>query len=207
MEEEYESVLLIIRECFVYKIPPRTAARGYRASEWGDLANSFLWKGRMRIISKGKSCEIRMEDNSTGELFAVCPYEIHGNSVEAVLDSSRYFVLKIESEGRHAFIGMGFQERTDAFDFNVTLQDFVKQLRAEKEAIDRATNVDTTPKKDYSLKEGQTINITIGNVGAKRTRQKPLNTNTGGLVPLLPPPPSASQVKQQQQKQQQQSFF
>lgn len=80
-----------------------------------------------------------------GELFAVCPYEVHSNSVEAVLDSSRYFVLKIESDGkvffarergsvakgdyvigRHAFIGMGFQERTDAFDFNVTLQDFVK---------------------------------------------------------------------------------
>ncbi|GAA5810078.1 hypothetical protein MFLAVUS_003496 [Mucor flavus] len=208
MEEDYESVLLIIRECFVYKIPPRTAARGYRASEWGDLASSFLWKGRLRIISKGKTCEIRMEDNSTGEIFAVCPYEIQGNSVEAVLDSSRYFVLKIESEGRHAFIGMGFQERTDAFDFNVALQDFVKQLRAEKEAIDRATHADTTPKKDYSLKEGQTINITIGNVGAKRTRQKPTNTNTGGLVPLLPPPPSASQVKQQQQQQkQQQPFF
>lgn len=88
-----------------------------------------------------------IESMYLGELFAVCPYEIQGNSVEAVLDSSRYFVLKIESDGnnrmwnftsqkrgikkglflgRHAFIGMGFQERTDAFDFNVALQDFVK---------------------------------------------------------------------------------
>ncbi|CEP15805.1 hypothetical protein [Parasitella parasitica] len=209
MDEDYESVLLIIRECFVYKIPPRTAARGYRAAEWGDLGTSFLWKGRLRVISKGNNCEIRMEDNSTGELFAVCPYEVHSNSVEAVLDSSRYFVLKIKSEGRHAFIGMGFQERTDAFDFNVTLQDFVKQLRAEKEAEERAAQVDTTPKKDYSLKDGQTINITIGNVGAKRTRPKPASnsTNNDGLVPLLPPPPSASQVKQQQHQKQQQPFF
>ncbi|CAO3695524.1 unnamed protein product [Rhizopus stolonifer] len=168
----------------------------------GNLASSFLWKGRLRVISKGKKCEIRLEDNSTGELFAMCPYEIHSNSVEAVLDSSRYFVLKIESEGRHAFIGMGFQERSDAFDFNVTLQDFIKQLRAEKEAVQRAA--DPTPKKDYGLKEGQTINITIGNLGAKRTRPRTTNTSTDGLVPLLPPPPSASQVKQQQQ---QGSFF
>lgn len=41
--------------------------RYYRAAEWGDLGNSFLWKGRLRIISKGKNCEIRMEDNSTGK--------------------------------------------------------------------------------------------------------------------------------------------
>ncbi|KAI8351219.1 adaptin ear-binding coat-associated protein 1 [Choanephora cucurbitarum] len=208
MDEDYESVLLIIRECYVYKIPPRTAARGYRAAEWGDLATAHLWKGRLRVIAKGNKCEIRMEDNSTGETFAVCPYDPQSNSVEAVLDSSRYFVLKIESEGRHAFIGMGFQERSDAFDFNVTLQDFVKQLRAEKDAAERANHVDTTPKKDYSLKEGQTINITIGNVGAKRTRQKPATpSGNGGLVPLLPPPPSASQVKQQQKQQQQQMPF
>ncbi|KAI8340899.1 hypothetical protein BC941DRAFT_418535 [Chlamydoabsidia padenii] len=201
MDTDFESVLLVIRECFVYKIPPRTAARGYRASEWGDLGSSYLWKGRLRVMSKGQTCFIRLEDNETGEVFAVSPYDPNSNSVEAVLDSSRYFVLKIENEGRHAFIGMGFQERSDAFDFNVALQDFTKQINAEKQSEQRAKEVDNTPKKDYSLKEGQTINISIGNVG-KRSRNRPTeNTPSGGMVPLIPPPPSASQIKQQQQKQ------
>ncbi|KAI9491603.1 adaptin ear-binding coat-associated protein 1 [Zychaea mexicana] len=210
MDNDYESVLLIIRECFVYKIPPRTAARGYRASEWGDLGSSFLWKGRLRILAKGDSCSIRLEDANTGELFALCPYNPATNSVEAVLDSSRYFVLKIEHEGRHAFIGMGFQERSDAFDFNVALQDFTKQLQAEKKAAERAAHADDLPKKDYSLKEGQTISINIGNVGAKRNRPTATSSSSsssssspasGGMVPLIPPPPSAAQVKQQQQQQ------
>lgn len=39
-------------------------------------------------------------------------------------DSGRYFVLKIVNEqGRHAFIGIAFNERNDAFDFNVALQE------------------------------------------------------------------------------------
>ncbi|KAL1930962.1 hypothetical protein VTP01DRAFT_10099 [Rhizomucor pusillus] len=204
MDAEYESVLLVIRECFVYKIPPRTAARGYRAAEWGDLGSSFLWKGRLRVISKGSSCFIRLEDANTGELFAVCPYNPNTNSVEPVLDSSRYFVLKIEHEGRHAFIGMGFQERGDAFDFNVALQDFTKQIQAEKKAAERAANADAEPKKDYSLKEGQTISISIGNKGVKRDRPRPAaassntSNSSSGAIPLIPPPPSAAQVKQQQ---------
>lgn len=38
---------------------------GYRATEWGDLS-AFLWKGRMRIIEKGTTCSIRLEDPNTG---------------------------------------------------------------------------------------------------------------------------------------------
>ena len=66
-----------------------------------------------------------------GEAFAVCP--IHGDStqaVEPVLDSSRYFVLRIEDgKGHHAFIGMGFTERDDAFKFKVALQDHSKYVQ------------------------------------------------------------------------------
>ena len=68
---------------------------------------------------------LKLEDKGSGELFAACPVDAYpGPAVEAVTDSSRYFVIKIVDEGgRSAFIGMGFSDRADSFDLNVTLQD------------------------------------------------------------------------------------
>lgn len=133
-EESVEHTLLLVREVSVYKIPPRSTSGGYKCGEW--LQSDKIWTGRLRVVSGKTRCEIRLEDPNSGELFAACfvnPGQ-RDNSVESALDSSRYFVLKIEDgTGKHAFIGLGFNERNEAFDFNVALSDHEKYVRREQE--------------------------------------------------------------------------
>ncbi|PCH37713.1 adaptin ear-binding coat-associated protein 1 NECAP-1 [Wolfiporia cocos MD-104 SS10] len=204
-EDEIESVLYIGREVSVYKIPPLKKNEGHRAQEWGDLGNP-LWKGRLRIIERSNGVAIQFEDATTGELFAKADYDPAKPCVEAVLDSSRYFVVRVEDNGKRAYIGMGFLERTDSFDFNVTLQDYTKRWKARMNPQDETTSspsphVPAGPKKDYSLKEGQTFSISIpGRPKATSSTTTNLlgsgstssSSSSGGLAfPLLPPPPSA----------------
>ncbi|KAG8907993.1 hypothetical protein FRB99_001159 [Tulasnella sp. 403] len=218
--DEIESVLYVCREVMVYRVPPRTSNAGYRAEGWGDLS-AYIWKGRMRIIESEK-CTIRLEDASSvdcfcagdwarlpmvcpcvgtsGEVFAQCPYDVTGTSVEPVLDSSRYFVLRVEDAGRKAYIGIGFAERSDAFDFNVALQDYTKRQKA---LLNPETNDPSTPsphlpavKKDFSLKQGQTLgSISIPGGSSAPPKKKPASgglLGSGSGIPLLPPPPPSS---------------
>ena len=68
----------------------------------------------------------------SGDLFAMCPVPIGQRdiAVEPASDSSRNFVLRVvdPASKRHAFLGLGFQERHEAFDFNVALVKLVKPL-------------------------------------------------------------------------------
>ena len=186
MDDNFERVLLVKPSCFVYRLPPRPSNRGYRAADWG--LDKPSWTGRMRITVKSNCLEIKLEDKTTGELFAKAPVEEYpGLSVESVTDSSRYFVLRIKDDGgRTAFIGAGFADRGDAFDFNVTLQDHFKRVKVE-ESIDSA--VDNQPNLNLGLKEGQTFTIKIGNSAAK---PKPKAKTSGGA--LLPPPPGPGAI-------------
>ncbi|GER50625.1 adaptin ear-binding coat-associated protein 2 [Striga asiatica] len=133
-EEAFEHTLLVVREVSVFKIPPRPTSGGYKCGEW--LQSDKIWTGRLRVVSCNSRCEIRLEDPSSGDLFAACfvnpgQREI---AVEPALDSSRYFVLRIEDgRGKHAFIGLGFNERNEAFDFNVALSDHEKYVKREVE--------------------------------------------------------------------------
>lgn len=53
----------------------------------------------MRLVAKGNELAIKLEDKNSGELFAKCPIESYpGIAIEAVNDSSRYFVLRIQDD-------------------------------------------------------------------------------------------------------------
>lgn len=185
--EDYEAILLVKQEVFVFKIPPRTSNRGFRAADW-NLATPD-WNGRMRLVSKGTECVLKLEDKLSGELFAKCPIDQYpGIAIESVSDSSRYFVLRIQDDsGRAAFIGVGFADRSDSFDLNVALQDHFKWLKQTQDIANEGTADEAAkPRLDLSFKEGQTIKINMNfgkkdGEGAAKVKTKSL----GGL----PPPP------------------
>uniref|UniRef100_A0A4W5RJI4 Adaptin ear-binding coat-associated protein 1 n=1 Tax=Hucho hucho TaxID=62062 RepID=A0A4W5RJI4_9TELE len=184
-EGEYESILCVKPDINVYRIPPRATNRGYRAADWKlDVPD---WSGRMRITAKGKVAYIKLEDKVSGELFAQAPVtEYPGIAVETVSDSSRYFVLRIQDgNGRSAFIGVGFGDRGDSFDFNVSLQDHFKWVKQENEISKNPQGAALGPKLDLGFKEGQTITL---NIGQGKKRDKPRSQGAGGSG-LLPPPP------------------
>ncbi|GAV80126.1 LOW QUALITY PROTEIN: DUF1681 domain-containing protein, partial [Cephalotus follicularis] len=80
-----------------------------------------IWSGQVQVVSCGERCEIRLEDPNSRELFAACFKNLGRKAaVESVLDSSRYFMQRIEDGTRkHTFIGL----ESRAFDFNVALSD------------------------------------------------------------------------------------
>ncbi|KAI7726541.1 hypothetical protein M8C21_032092 [Ambrosia artemisiifolia] len=200
-EEAFEHTLLVVREVSVFKIPPRSTSGGYKCGEW--LQSDKIWSGRLRVVSCNNRCDIRLEDPNSGDLFAAC--FVHPgqreSAVEPVLDSSRYFVLKIEDgTGKHAFIGLGFTERNEAFDFNVALSDHEKYVKreSEKEKDDgeEESGISIHPAVNHRLKEGETIRITVKNKpasGAGMLSAAGLSGGAGGsekIKPLsLAPPP------------------
>ncbi|OIW15508.1 hypothetical protein TanjilG_27359 [Lupinus angustifolius] len=126
--------------------------------------------------------------------------------VEPVIDSSRYFVLHVEENIggrlRHAFIGIGFRERTEAYDFHAALHDHMKYLDKKTTAEEMEQQYQQNSSVDYSLKEGETLVLQIkSNKSGRSVKSKffeqglnsPLEEKgeTKESVPSikLPPPP------------------
>jgi adaptin ear-binding coat-associated protein 1/2 len=92
--------------------------------------------------------------------------------------------------GRQAYIGLGFQQRSDAFDFNAALQDHAKPVEA----------MDYGPSEDLSLKAGETIRIKVPSVLKPAAAPAPTPAAAGGLgggfkLGGLAPPTSAGRSK------------
>lgn len=186
--DDFERCLLVKNEVFVYKIPPRQSARGYRAADWNLSVPD--WTGRMRVMEKAKKVKLKLEDRGSNELFAACPVDQYpGPAIEAVTDSSRYFVIRIAEEGgRTAFIGIGFSDRSDSFDLNVALQDYFKGVTRDDAILKEDTS--SKPQLDLAFKAGQTIKVNINIPKSEKAKSRP---KTGGG--FLPPPPGTGSLK------------
>ena len=166
-----EQTLFTASEVYAYQVPPlRSLEGGYAANDWG--LNKWFWSGSCRVVLRGERCSVRLEVGAgeqtgtiqlpagtpvpaEGDLFAECLVRGLPNAenpeVESVRDSSRYFVLRIEHEGRVARLGLGFRERTDASEFLLALDEYWRYLRQKAEAARRQAEASRTPPVDRSL--------------------------------------------------------
>lgn len=226
-----QRVLFIASAVHVYNIPPLISTKGYNAATWAANNNARqIFTARLRIIEtavpsadgsgESLSTDVLLEDPTTGQLFAAVPYRDTG-AVEAVLDSSRFFAVRVVGDGgRKAILGIGFEERSEAMDFGISLQEVKKVQGIGKEnaeigsrkASGQKLGVQKEPeRKDLSLKEGETIHIDLGRKSRRTKTEAYSVSDTGnslfsiaappyvqkdeGVVPFLPPPPSAQDVK------------
>ncbi|KAH8172125.1 adaptin ear-binding coat-associated protein 2 [Sarocladium implicatum] len=205
-----QRVLFLAPAAHVYNIPPLQSTKGHSASTWTTPASRHIFTARLRIIetdddssSPSLKIDIVLEDPSTGQLFAAAPYT-EPSVVEPVIDSSRFFAVMVrDPQGRKAMLGVGFEERSDAFDFGVALQEARKALGLEGRGDGGASRggkkeepKTEEPPKDYSLKEGETITVNFG--GSKTGRRRPqadssaVDSGADLQSFALAPPPSAA---------------
>jgi len=144
----------------------------------------------VKVVERGDHCAIVLVDRTTNAIFAVSPYR--EGTVDRCVDSSRYFVLRIENaQGKHMYIGMAFNERNDAFDFNTALQDHIREQEAERTPVLPYSG----PTKDYSLKQGEKIRVNlpkIKNDDATAAVSNKNNSMLSGVKALLGGGTSAS---------------
>ena len=216
-----ERVRTTIQNSHVFKLPVRqTGSIGWRGADWKEK----VWQGTVKVVDRNNLTAILLVDGKNGShrngnnkadgntnigggdsnnigqtptIFAVCPIIDGINAVERCVDSSRYFVLRIENEeGRHMFIGLAFNERNDAFDFNTALQDAKKEREFELRNSHAYVNneggggssgpslsfvnssLSSIPTKDYSLKEGEKITVNI----PKKQNQSSNSSRVGGAA-------------------------
>ncbi|KAH5468603.1 hypothetical protein HBI22_208800 [Parastagonospora nodorum] len=223
-----QRILYLAPKVHIYQIPPATSTKGYQASTWTANNNRLqIFTARLRVVETSIPSEredadekvsttLLLEDPKNGDLFAAAPYTSE-RIVEQALDSSRFFAITVVGEGRKAVLGMGFEERSEAFDFSIALQDARRVLGFEANpAVVKQKKEAEEPKRDFSLKEGETISINLGGLKGRRARPeadkspgeqkseqdalfsiKPPPGSGGGF---LPPPPSAKSVKEERRR-------
>ncbi|KAF2838776.1 DUF1681-domain-containing protein [Patellaria atrata CBS 101060] len=234
-------ILYLCPRVHVYNIPPLSSSKGYTAASWTANNNAAqIFTARLRLLETAiplstssqtptqtqekLSVTLLLEDPSNGSLFAASPYT-NPAAVQQALDSSRFFAITVVSGRRKAVLGLGFEDRAEAFDFSIALQDARRVLGFDPPSQAPGSGRGKEEKKedvkrDWSLKEGETITVSLGARAGRRKTGETRNgagsdenalfsikpppahgaAGGGGGLPFLPPPPSASDVKKDRRR-------
>ena len=237
--EIIERILFLASKVHVYAIPPLSSNKGHQASAWTSPPSKEIFTARLRVLessnpsptasatsssrqalqssSPSLTVSVLLEDPNTGELFAGAPYTVPA-AVEAAVDSSRFFAIRVVGEGnRKAVLGIGFEERSEALDFNIALQEARKVLALEgtsqpaipigvapKSAGVRGKGMsevknlgagggeNKAKKGDWTLKEGEVLHLDIGGKVSRIHREDAGGTDDRGKS--IEPPSGGGQL-------------
>ena len=218
MADPIHRLLFTTPSVHIYAIPPLTSTRGFNAGPWTAPPKPTaqqIFTARMRVLETSipssssdrdlLSVTINLEDPATGELFAASPY-VSEAVVQSALDSSRFFAVRVVGEGgMKATLGIGFEDRSEAFDFGIALSEARKVLGWEKAKGTEKNDVF----KDFSLKEGEKIHIQVGGKGRKESDSSAATVEredgqalfsiapppSGAAFPSIAPPPSSNSME------------
>jgi len=187
-----------------------STTKGYAAASWTTDPRNHIFTARLRVLETSFSAassttpqlrtnpqteetsaeeeetslkiDILLEDPTTGSLFAAAPYTSPA-TVEPTTDSSRFFAVRVQdpSGKQKATLGIGFEERSEAFDFGVALQEAGRALNwsststagsgqglkvggssgAGGKGGSGLLGAGEEEKRDLSLKEGETITVNL----------------------------------------------
>jgi adaptin ear-binding coat-associated protein 1/2 len=175
-----------------------------RAEDW-NLANP-LQTCAFRVERRGDALVIEfVRPDASSTVFAQSSIDLSTSSsnpsiptgwCEPVVDSSRYFVLKITQDSkssnsrREAFMGFGFRSRDEATDFREALQHYEKSMQRQHKAATSSSSSSAHKPVATPLAPGETISVGKSGGGSKKSGK-----SSSGAVPVLskkPPPPAAS---------------
>jgi len=176
------------------------------AQDWKEP----IWQGRCRVLGKGCNLTIKLVAARSDDLFAECfiPHGEHGRYVAEALDSGRHFLLNLANGQGPKQIGLAFDDLCDASDFKCCLHTFGARLGEFGSELDTLTSP-KIEKKDFSLREGQTITVSLKGKAMGATRATvPVEGDkvaVAGLsaLPLVlarPPPPGPLSLANQAQE-------
>ena len=200
-EAPLEQTLIQIRECFVYKVATTHSSRGFCAGDWG--LDNPLATCTLIVKARGEEAAIQLFDNKTKgqnnrKMLAqsVIILETDPTSdkckiewfCEAVTDSSRYFVLKVQNPRdttKVASLGIGFRQKESAYSFTAALQDHAKYVQRLRESTSSAegsvdgsggSGASSEPSKDLTLAgvlgDGGKIKINVKIAKKKKKKKK-----------------------------------